>query len=420
MQLRSFSVQGYKNLCRRIDLDTLGRLNVFHGENSTGKSNLLEAIGLFFFLLSRDSQSSKSQPADTVSRKALELAGFPVADIFQWGEQSAIELTAVLVFNDASEYQMRLTLSPPRTKNIDEPLNCEREDHLHPSLRKGDLLKTAKVLVNREAYRLVSVDRRLQYGPIGQGERAEAMERREEIPPELAKRLFDLKQDRSEIYDQFLSALARFPELLPGTPDVVWSRTEDRARIVFDPPGRKGPSIKAQLLGAGTQQIIALLGQGLVGGVPVLAIEEPERGLRYPLQLRLRDALLSLLAPSPTSEGLPQQIFLTSHSDAFEDPADGATFFALTQDDEGPRVTRRSTADAADFTGLRSVLQVGSGKAPLCYVTREGRVRLPDDVRDALGLREGGGIVFDVDAQTRDVRMLTNAQFLDRIEPKKV
>lgn len=78
------------------------------------------------------------------------------------------------------------------------------------------------------------------------------------------------------------------------------------------------------------------------------------------------------------------------------------------------------TAGQQKDATLPPMMQPGDGPAPLCYVTREGRVRLPDDVRDALGLREGGGIVFDVDAQTRDVRMLTNAQFLDRIEPKKV
>jgi predicted ATPase len=432
MQLRSFSVQGFKNLRRRIDLDPLGRLNVFHGENNTGKSNLLEAIGLFFFLLSRDAAGSKTQPAETISRKVLDRAGFPVDEIFPWQNREPIELTGRLEragrvdLGDPSVYarEFKFRLHPPTTKAPDEALLCPTEHekdlaHLTPiSAQKRGQVRA--LLLDRASYRLASVDRRLLYGPLGQGERAEPMERREEIPPELAKRLFDLKQERSPTFDQFLAALARFPELLPGTPDLVWSRAEDRARIVFDPRDRKGPPIPAQLLGAGMQQIIALLGQATVAGVPILAIEEPERGLRYPLQLRLRDALLSLLAPSPKTEGLPQQIFLTSHSDAFEDPAEDATFFALTQDDEGPRVTRRSTADAADFTGLRSVLQVGSGKAPLCYVTREGRVRLPDDVRDALGLREGGGIVFDVDAQTRDVRMLTNAQFLDRIEPKKV
>lgn len=431
MQLRSFSVQGYKNLRRRIDLDLLGRLNVFHGENNTGKSNLLEAIGLFFFLLSRDAAGSKTQPADTISRKALDRAGFPADEIFRWQDRGPIELTGRLErggrvdLGDSSVYarEFRFRLDPPRTKAPGEALDCQTDHekdpaHLIPiSAQKQGQVRA--LLLDRASYRLASVDRRLLYGPLGQGERAEPMERREEIPPELAKRLFDLKQERSPTFDQFLAALARFPELLPGTPDLVWSRIEDRARIVFDPPDRKGPPIPAQLLGAGMQQIIALLGQATVAGVPILAIEEPERGLRYPLQLRLRDALLSLLAPTPTTEGLPQQIFLTSHSDAFEDPADGATFFALTPDAEGPRISRRKKADARALVGQPgpAMLEPGDGPQPLCYVTREGRVQLPTSVRHFLRMEEGGGVFFFPEKATGYVRMLTQPQYLDLLEP---
>ena len=208
-----------------------------------------------------------------------------------------------------------------------------------------------------------------------------------------------------------------FHDLLPGTPDVVYLRTEDRARIVFDTPERKGPPVPSHLLGAGTQQIIALLGQAAVAGVPILAIEEPERGLRYSLQTRVRDALLALLSPSDEQLDQPQQLFITSHTDAFEEPADDATFYALTRGSDGPQVTMRTKKDAAQFVGLTPMTQPGDGPAPLCYVTSEGRVRLPDDVRDFLRIREGGGVCFLPDEASGEVRMLTNAQFLDQIEP---
>ncbi len=51
MRLTWFQAQGYKNLRSELRLDALGRINVLHGDNNVGKSNLLEAIGLFFLLL---------------------------------------------------------------------------------------------------------------------------------------------------------------------------------------------------------------------------------------------------------------------------------------------------------------------------------------------------------------------------------
>ncbi len=50
MQLLEFEVHGFKSLydCKLTDLQSI---NVFHGENNVGKSNLLEAMELFFRVL---------------------------------------------------------------------------------------------------------------------------------------------------------------------------------------------------------------------------------------------------------------------------------------------------------------------------------------------------------------------------------
>jgi len=49
--LQQFEVKGYKNLTAQLTFGPLGRINVIHGENNVGKSNLLEALDLFFRLL---------------------------------------------------------------------------------------------------------------------------------------------------------------------------------------------------------------------------------------------------------------------------------------------------------------------------------------------------------------------------------
>src|SRR5262245_22034561 len=51
MQLRSFKVQGFKNFRQPVVLEDLGPINVLHGANNVGKSNLLQAIELFFVVI---------------------------------------------------------------------------------------------------------------------------------------------------------------------------------------------------------------------------------------------------------------------------------------------------------------------------------------------------------------------------------
>jgi predicted ATPase len=51
MKIERFEVKGFKNLRQNVVLDDLAGVNVIHGENNVGKSNLLQAMDLFFWLL---------------------------------------------------------------------------------------------------------------------------------------------------------------------------------------------------------------------------------------------------------------------------------------------------------------------------------------------------------------------------------
>jgi AAA15 family ATPase/GTPase len=49
--IKELSIKGFKNLTDRVMFAELGRINVIHGENNVGKSNVLEAMHLLFELL---------------------------------------------------------------------------------------------------------------------------------------------------------------------------------------------------------------------------------------------------------------------------------------------------------------------------------------------------------------------------------
>jgi hypothetical protein len=157
------------------------------------------------------------------------------------------------------------------------------------------------------------------------------------------------------------------------------------------------------------QQIINLVARLVMTGADIVALEEPELNLRYKAQLYLRDVLAD---STSTVDGT--QMLITSHSPAFElEPH----FYAILHSDDGPRVEQRPRAQALRFTDPEVHLPPQGARAPLSYVTTDGLVHVPDDVRKALGLEQGGGVVFVEEKDSKHFRMLTDDQFCDLIEP---
>jgi hypothetical protein len=163
-------------------------------------------------------------------------------------------------------------------------------------------------------------------------------------------------------------------------------------------------------LGSGVQQLAASLGVLSVIGATIVGLEEPELNLRYTLQLRLREVLAKMVG----APGEVEQLFLTSHSDAFEF---GSHFYYMETTPDGPSVQRRRVEEARAVLGITSEGTPPDPKAVLCYLSTDGVVRVPERIRRALGLPQGGGVVF----LERDgmVEVMSNDTFADRFEPRR-
>jgi hypothetical protein len=120
-----------------------------------------------------------------------------------------------------------------------------------------------------------------------------------------------------------------------------------RANLVFESPSVRTPTasirISIDMLGSGIQQVVALIARLLISNATFVAIEEPELNLRYTLQLRLRE-IFHEIVKAPVG---PRQIFLTSHSPAFEF---GEHFYAMSAGNNGPTVKRLPIKTAHFFT----------------------------------------------------------------------
>ncbi|MEZ4431390.1 MAG: AAA family ATPase [bacterium] len=228
------------------------------------------------------------------------------------------------------------------------------------------------------------------------------------VPQDLELTLFDAMTSAEPLLYSRWALLAdmiieAMPGLSPGRFVAAYDRVASAATLFYE--SSKG-RLPIRQMGSSVQQIAALLGHALMSGASLIAIEEPESNLKYPLQVRLRDVFRKLVA-HPYG---PRQLFITSHSPAFET---GDHFYAMTLDNGIPRLTRRPVAEAPAFTGLDNLPVPPSGEGRRSYVTSDGLVEVPPFVLDALGLPQGGGVFFAVRKDDGHVEMLSHRQFLE-------
>jgi hypothetical protein len=406
MQIRRFAVKGFRNLTREIVLEDLHRINVLHGENSIGKSNVLQAIQLFFSCLRtyRVVQSSRSWVFPEAS------LGEP--PLFNLERPSSIEMEASLLLS-AEELVRLQTLDrgvPDAAREIEVAFR------LHPGAEVR--CEFIKLLQGDQAlpedlpppeWLFLALPANLSTGEPSRTmelvglQRAAAFEGKSDT---LALRMFDARESpdivRATRWKTFVKVMKRFEAVTgPGDFVITYQRQEQLARLFFD-DGRK--RVPFDRMGSGVQQLVALLGSLLMNKASIVAIEEPELNLRFTVQALLREVLRELIG----TPGAPDQLFLTSHSPAFES---GDNFYAMLPSPDGPEIKKYPASEAHLFTSHSAEIPPDSN-APLSYVTSEGLVKIPGFVREKIRLSQGGGVVFHVPEHRRHAELRTTEQFL--------
>lgn len=429
MQLIAFAVQGFKNIVSEIALSDLKASEVIHGENNVGKSNLVEAMDLFFSLLDVESDGwlPISKPA-ILSDDALRQRGFRRADIFNIDRPDPIKLTGTLAIESEELAAVGIRpLIPAERVTLCLVLTWRGGGDCELSVRKFEfadgtdatktqrsaerktfVLRFARFLVNEFIYKYARV-RRFQVVPasrvFGLASDSEGI-----VPSELLLSIYDSSQstDLAEARRAklFLETIASFSDLVGmGQWIPTYDRTTQRANLVLETSSARIP---LRLMGSGVQQLVVLIGRLLMTKASMVAIEEPEINLRYTIQLRLRACFLGLVG----KRGGPSQIIVTSHSPAFEV---GESFLWMRAGLDGPTVVRRSAQRAGEVTGIASEVPSPHGPIPLGYVSTDGYVRVPDRVRNQLGVENGGEVMF-VGNEPGMVELVSEATFSTRYD----
>jgi len=436
MRLTQFSVKGFKNFRQKIGLEEMGAICVIHGENNIGKSNVLEAMQLFFQLLKVQDQDNALVLNQQMTFSDIEQLGFIASDIFNLAFPLAIELNATFNIENlelkeagieellpCSKVQINQVIKPSYGTFNYQLTHFQFADGTDVTQTKGtEAQKTyAKQIAKFMAQHVLPLkaeeahDRLILIGIDRLMSSREREARRGVVPQTLCLQLYDAKESRERGYRNrwklFVRTLQKFNDMLgEGEFTVLFDRKTGRADLAFESSSSILTPI--EMLGSGIQQAVALIARLLMSQATFVAIEEPELNLRYTLQLRLQEIFDELIK---TSLG-PQQIFLTSHSPAFES---GEHFYAMRTTQNGPIIERRAIQGAESFTqhyAQSYAPTVDKRKAALCYVSNEGLILLPERIRKLLEIEQGGGIML-LDDENGQVELLSDEKFYDLVEP---
>ncbi|MFO0603645.1 MAG: AAA family ATPase [Polyangiales bacterium] len=423
MRLVRYAVRGFKNLTGMVELDELGPINILHGENNVGKSNVLQSIGWLFTLLSEKHAPAHPNDSEHQFGYAIQKGSpfqkrFVEEGVFNLRSPGPIEWKADLFIDPADFERAGIAPTAPATVKIaaslvDQPAGAQftcgfstpraafqgpKADALRELIVRGFAPSTRAASA---PFALVDTQRRLW----GQGAQEPAATQAI-IPDSLVLALYDAResfeQPERARWEAFQRAMDRLAATLGGGKILVsFQRSPGKGVLFYE---RDDLRVPAHLLGTGVQQVISLAARVVTSSAAVVAIEEPELNLRYSLQLTLREMLDALVgAPSGV-----QQLFLTSHSPAFEH---GKHFYWMRHLPDGPRVERRPIREAAAVTAMDTMITVPEGSAVPSYVTSEGLTRLPGGVVENLRLEHGGHVYFHRPAPDGPYQFLTEEQF---------
>jgi len=467
MRIKRFAVSGFKNFTQEVVLDDLGEICVIHGENNVGKSNLLEAMhlllstcfirfeNLFGFKMEhfRFPITFEMTPQDITGNMkkslpifSLESKNVPIC------LSTILEIESELFLNDASIKQifhsnsefiipdfleikidfqvnqqdsdfgqkkyifaMRELVFSDVCFSSQQEFTDDEENIFSIILRKIHNILITHIVerhwkgvsqFSEGIFIIIGTDRRIAFREV------ENEQERCIVPQFLKSQLYDLRNSSLESDDYkkwrlFTQVMKNFKNLFgEGEFATTYNRVSGLVDLVFE---TKDTRTSIDSFGSGIQQVIALIARLLVSNATFVAIEEPELNLRYTLQLRLYEVFKEIVA-DPAG---PSQIFLTSHSPAFEH---GEHFYHMHTSEHGVIVEKRPISQARIATGMNCDDSLTGKSAPYSYVTSEGLVRLPEHLLNDLNIPHGGGIFILKRKDNEHVELLTDEQYFNLFE----
>jgi hypothetical protein len=387
LRIEEFAITHFRTFVGRTVIPFRGggsasdAIATFHGDNGSGKSNALAALQLFFDALLKYLHTDDNPKGEPVK--------------VEWLKEGTEESHSIS-FRD-------------RPANVDEPTELEVRfsDERLGTLRVSFIPagKLVRLRVDRRPGSAISRAERDQlltwietpFGPDSQPFaildshrrgtlRATATDNAYALDDRVAEKLLSLRtsfnpQDRTR-WRAFIETLQRFATFRGKEISVDRLKSTRPAELTFEEPGRYVLPLRE--LSSGEQQLVRLCATSVMINSAILAIEEPELSLDFTNQRLFMEIL-----QSQVESGLRDQLIFESHVPTFDGPS-------VIRFERGPagetRVKRVSRAEDAPRQQLTQRAQAQGALER--WVTRDGYTQLPDIMRDALHLKDGGQLWF--------------------------
>lgn len=345
MRIKLFTVQGFANLTDPLMFGQLEDINAIYGPNNCGKSNLLNAMDLYFRLLGAGEGVTRAQtqildaPDETLQRAIQQGLtrgdNQPIQFDVEWAIRSQ-DLEKYGLFPESPCGHVR-TLLELKSMNRTYEVRIKQwmlEDKDISILDRGR--DSAKVIFGQQVRRMLADAKPFKYDrpvhPVAYlGRGSEAFSQR------LRDALFDARQSvdaeqrrRWALFSDLASCVST--ELGEGTWQTFFERETGRADVVYI---QGDEVVTLDMMGSGLQRLVGLLGEIALAPEPWICLEEPEWRLSPELQKRF----ISLARRAIYSTMGVTQIFITTHSPAL---ASKCAAFAMDPTDTGPQIVRKA------------------------------------------------------------------------------
>jgi len=372
MRIRNFQVSGYRSL-KDTTVTSMSPQNVFHGENDTGKSNLLRVLEMIF---RRKTIESRVYVREERIRRGLP----PISRVspFWSGTSENLGGDFYMRQNNPIRFRILIEVSPQDIFSLDEQqiLESIHEDghdfrvQLKGQITKtgndGDLSLSTVLFNNKPAMRKIrdSVEW-LPDSPHDPGEKQHVVESvldtfndqvyvvpasrflAEEIGSDSQVRLesthfknwlhnLSLSEEGYEQYRRIIELFAK-PPLNIG--EISFLKNNGNLDLMVD-DGYYG-RMRIDEKGTGIQQLLILIGYITETNASVLCVEEPELNLSFKNQDMFIDILRTQVRDSESSI---EQTLITSHSDHVGS-RDDFTLFHVEKENTTDTIVREFTID---------------------------------------------------------------------------
>nr|QNO56740.1 DNA replication and repair protein RecF [Methanosarcinales archaeon ANME-1 ERB7] len=341
MKIRKIHIKRYKSLWD-LTLEDIGDLTTLIGRNSSGKSNILEALNLFFSEFDPEIEKNAvfneymwfkrntKEPIEFIVTIELEnefkeIITKEISNVFGL-EKIGNNLTICrqIVSPEPNTALWRTTYVKVNDTFLieDGKLTKKTVKPAKPDLHQNLLQNLSKVI--KAKFKLIPTTRN-ESRPINLWDRTSI------IPPDTQNQLINLHESTNrpdeEKWSEFIEFLEEVPSLA-GKMDFI------RREIHIKEPGIRFP---IALIGGGDQEILTLI-PPLIEESTIVGIEEPETHLHSKLA---RDFFNILKKASENC-----QILITTHSPVFVDKADlGSTWIVRMENNKTKAIRIKEEGD---------------------------------------------------------------------------